>query len=89
MHHLSNMVSDTIVLGLQKDYSSAAIEWLLAHPAQTDNLRKAAHGNYGIILSLLGCLENGLAVKRLVDKVIDSCPCFPLYLSNYIQFGFR
>ncbi|KIJ51469.1 hypothetical protein M422DRAFT_157971 [Sphaerobolus stellatus SS14] len=58
---------------LQKDYTSSAIEWLLAHPTHTDNLRKASHGNYGIILSLLGCLDNGLSVKRLVDKVIDSC----------------
>lgn len=38
-----------------------------------DSLRKAHAGNYGIILSLLGCVENGLMVKRLVDKVIDSC----------------
>lgn len=39
-------------------------------------------GNYGIILSLLGCLERGLQAKRLVDRVIDAslltiCPRFP------------
>jgi hypothetical protein len=30
-------------------------------------------GSYGIILSLLGLLDNGLKTKKLVDKVIDSC----------------
>lgn len=30
-------------------------------------------GNYGIILSLLGCLDHGLKSKKLVDRVIDSC----------------
>lgn len=45
----------------------------MLHPSTTDNLRKAAIGSYGIILSLLGCLDNGLAIKRLVDKIIDSC----------------
>jgi hypothetical protein len=30
-------------------------------------------GNYGVILSLLGCLEQGLQAKRLVDRIIDSC----------------
>jgi hypothetical protein len=59
--------------GVQGTDSSLAIELLLSHPSLMDNLRKASHGNYGIILSLLGCLDNGLAVKRLVDKVIDSC----------------
>jgi hypothetical protein len=53
-----------------------AIELLLSHPSLMDNLRKASHGNYGIILSLLGCLDNGLIVKRLVDRVIDSCVTF-------------
>lgn len=36
-------------------------------------------GNYGIILSLLGCLDDGLKAKRLVDKVIDSCTCRALH----------
>ena len=30
-------------------------------------------GNYGVVLSLLGCLENGLKAKKLVDTVIDDC----------------
>lgn len=38
-----------------------------------DSLRKAHMGNYGLILSLLGCLEGGLHVKKLADRVIDSC----------------
>ncbi|KAF8577784.1 hypothetical protein K439DRAFT_1417887 [Ramaria rubella] len=58
---------------LHGTHSNSAIEMLLSHPSLMDNLRKASHGNYGIILSLLGCLDNGLSAKRLVDKVIDSC----------------
>lgn len=38
-----------------------------------DNLRKAHRGNYGVILSLLGCLDHGVSTKQLVDKIIDSC----------------
>lgn len=32
-------------------------------------------GNYGIILSLLGCIDHGLRSKKLVDRVVDSCKC--------------
>lgn len=53
--------------------SQSAIELLLAQPSLMDNLRKAHMGNYGLILSLLGCLEDGLHVKKLADRVIDSC----------------
>lgn len=38
-----------------------------------DNLRKAHMGNYSLMLSLLGFLEGGLHVKKLADRVIDSC----------------
>ncbi|KZT41862.1 hypothetical protein SISSUDRAFT_1069720 [Sistotremastrum suecicum HHB10207 ss-3] len=62
---------------LQKSLSGAAsqsvTEILLQNPVLLDNLRKAHQGSYGIVLSLLGCLDNGLAVKQLVDRVIDSC----------------
>ncbi|ELU40403.1 hypothetical protein AG1IA_05558 [Rhizoctonia solani AG-1 IA] len=51
----------------------SAIELLLAQPTLMDNLRKAHMGNYGLVLSLLGCLEDGLHVKKLADRVIDSC----------------
>lgn len=50
-----------------------AVELLLSHPALVENLRKAHTGNYSVILSLLGCLDHGAAVKKLVDRVIDSC----------------
>ena len=33
-------------------------------------------GNYGIIMSLLGTLEQGLKAKKLVDRVIDSCKLY-------------
>ncbi|KAH9998939.1 inositol hexakisphosphate-domain-containing protein [Russula vinacea] len=53
--------------------SHHVIDLLLTHSVLLDDLRKAHMGNYGIILSLLGCLDDGLKAKRLVDKVIDSC----------------
>ncbi|KAG9102429.1 hypothetical protein FS749_000019 [Ceratobasidium sp. UAMH 11750] len=53
--------------------AQSAIELLLAQPSLMDSLRKAHMGNYGLILSLLGCLEGGLHVKKLADRVIDSC----------------
>lgn len=46
---------------------------LLTQPSLLENLRKGYLGNYGVILSLLGCLDNGLEAKSLVDKIIDSC----------------
>ncbi|TFK90507.1 hypothetical protein K466DRAFT_660775 [Polyporus arcularius HHB13444] len=51
----------------------SAIELLLTQPSLLDALRKAHMGNYGVILSLLGCLEHGVKSKKLVDKVIDVC----------------
>ncbi|KAJ7767113.1 inositol hexakisphosphate-domain-containing protein [Mycena metata] len=59
-------------IGLQNRNSQSAIELLMTHPALLDNLRKAHMGNYGVILSLLGCLDHGLRAKRLVDRVIDA-----------------
>ncbi|KAJ7707320.1 inositol hexakisphosphate-domain-containing protein [Mycena rosella] len=57
---------------LQNRNSQSAIELLMAQPALLDNLRKAHMGSYGVILSLLGCLDHGLRAKRLVDRVIDA-----------------
>ncbi|KIP04476.1 hypothetical protein PHLGIDRAFT_75887 [Phlebiopsis gigantea 11061_1 CR5-6] len=58
---------------LPNSSSQSPIELLLTKPDLLNNLRKAHMGNYGIILSLLGCLEQGLMAKKLVDRVIDSC----------------
>ncbi|TFY82418.1 hypothetical protein EWM64_g1600 [Hericium alpestre] len=58
---------------LPKSSSKNVIELLLNQPALLDNLRKAHMGNYGIILSLLGCLDHGLKAKKLVDSIIDAC----------------
>ncbi|CDO71831.1 hypothetical protein BN946_scf184939.g55 [Trametes cinnabarina] len=58
---------------LDKKNSQSAIELLLTRPSLLESLRKAHMGNYGIILSLLGCLEHGIKAKKLVDKVIDAC----------------
>ncbi|RDB25649.1 Paladin [Hypsizygus marmoreus] len=52
--------------------SQSAIELLMSQPALLENLRKAHMGNYGIILSLLGCLDHGLRTKKLVDRIIDA-----------------
>ncbi|KAK7031228.1 hypothetical protein VNI00_013644 [Paramarasmius palmivorus] len=57
---------------LQEPASHSAIELLMTNPTLLENLRKAFMGNYGIILSLLGCLDHGVQAKKLVDKVIDS-----------------
>jgi hypothetical protein len=53
--------------------SHYVIDLLLTKSALLEDLRKAHMGQYGIILSLLGCLDDGLKAKKLVDKVIDSC----------------
>ncbi|KAI0783947.1 inositol hexakisphosphate-domain-containing protein [Irpex lacteus] len=58
---------------LQNHGSQSAIELLLTQPDLLTSLRKAHMGNYGIILSLLGCIDQGLKSKKLVDRVIDSC----------------
>ena len=50
----------------------------MSQPVLLENLRKAHQGNYGIILSLLGCLDHGLQAKRLVDRVIDTCTLIDL-----------
>jgi hypothetical protein len=67
--------------GLRTKNPKSAIEMLMAHPALLDDLRKAHTGNYGVILSLLGCLDNGLQTKKLVDRVIDDCGTAPLIIS--------
>ncbi|KAG2117755.1 inositol hexakisphosphate-domain-containing protein [Suillus clintonianus] len=54
-------------------HSQSVIALLMAQPTLLENLRKAHQGNYGVILSLLGCLDHGLRAKRLVDRVIDAC----------------
>ncbi|KAK2460946.1 hypothetical protein APHAL10511_007416 [Amanita phalloides] len=57
---------------LQSKNTQSAIELLMSHPVLLENLRKAHLGNYGVILSLLGCLDRGLQAKRLADRVIDT-----------------
>jgi hypothetical protein len=52
----------------------------MAQPTLLESLRKAHQGNYGVILSLLGCLDHGLQAKKLVDRVIDACRCPLSYL---------
>jgi len=64
--------SNPISIGLKDTNSQSAIELLMSQPTLLENLRKAHQGNYGIILSLLGCLDHGLRAKKLVDKVIDT-----------------
>ena len=44
-------------LGLQTHGSQSAVELLLTQPELLNSLRKAHMGNYGIILSLLGCID--------------------------------
>jgi len=49
----------------------------MTQPTLLENMRKAHLGNYGVILSLLGCLDHGLQAKRLVDRVIDASAYIP------------
>ena len=58
--------------GLEDKNSQSAIQLLMTQPALLENLRKAHIGNYGVILSLLGCLDRGLQAKKLVDRAIDA-----------------
>lgn len=46
---------------------------LLSHPEILENLRKAASGDYDIILALLSCLEDGKQSKALADAAINRC----------------
>ena len=69
----SAAATDGRYLELDTKGSQSAIELLLTQPSLLEALRKAHMGNYGIILSLLGCLEHGVKAKKLVDKVIDVC----------------
>lgn len=57
-------------------HSQSAIALLMSQPVLLENLRKAHQGNYGVILSLLGCLDHGFQAKKLVDRVIDTCTFF-------------
>ena len=57
----------------------------MSHTVLLENLRKAHQGNYGIILSLLGCLDHGLQAKRLVDRVIDTCMFFGFVFLPSVQ----
>ena len=61
------------VPGLSNQTSASGIELLVSQPTLQHNLVKALNGNYQIILSLLGCIDNGLSVKKLVDRVINTC----------------
>ena len=61
------------VPGLSNQNSASAIELLVSQPTLQHNLVKALSGNYQIVLSLLGCIDNGFRVKQLVDKVINAC----------------
>lgn len=62
-------------------HSESAIALLMSQPVLLENLRKAHQGNYGVILSLLGCLDHGLQAKKLVDRVIDTCMFF-----DFVEF---
>jgi len=44
----------------------------MSQPTLQSNLQNALRGNYSVILSLLGIIDNGYSVKRLVDRIIDS-----------------
>ncbi|KNE61257.1 hypothetical protein AMAG_18757 [Allomyces macrogynus ATCC 38327] len=49
------------------------VEWALARGSLIDHLISAALGNYQVMLDLARVLDDGLAMKRLVDDLIDRC----------------
>lgn len=55
-----------------KSSSASAIEILVSHPSLQTNLQNALRGNYSIILSLLGIIDHGPFIKKVVDRIIDS-----------------
>ncbi|KAG8824150.1 hypothetical protein FRC17_009172 [Serendipita sp. 399] len=52
--------------------STSGIQLLVSQPSLQASLQNALRGNYSIILSLLGIIDNGPNVKRLVDRIINS-----------------
>jgi hypothetical protein len=74
---------------LHSGASQSVIDLLLTDSALLEDLRKAHMGHYGIILSLLGCLDDGLKAKKLVDKVIDSCTCRAMHFSVWTNYQGR
>ena len=66
---------------MQNSNTQSAIELLMTQPTLLENLRKAYMGNYGVILSLLVCLDQGLHAKKLVDRVIDASMLFSLFFA--------
>jgi len=69
-------------------HSQSVIALLMAQPTLLESLRKAHQGNYGVILSLLGCLDHGLLAKKLVDRVIDACRCPIIHHSSALYLTF-
>jgi hypothetical protein len=53
----------------------------MTQPTLLESLRKAYIGNYGVIQSLLGCLDQGLYAKRLADRMIDASELYFLLLA--------
>ena len=72
--------------GLQDKNTQSAIELLMLQPSILENLRKAYMGNYGVILSLLGCLDHGPHAKRLADRVIDASGFLLHYILHLFYF---
>ncbi|GAA6022381.1 hypothetical protein JCM10207_004746 [Rhodosporidiobolus poonsookiae] len=54
-----------------------------------ENLRSALLGNFDIILSLLSCLDDGQAVKKVVDAVADHCDAMVNIRESILQSRVR
>lgn len=88
---LPSFITHEIDLQTGAQASHSAIELLLMQPSLLDDLSRAVRGNYGIILSLLGCLDDGSFVKKLVDAVVDSCEhlimCTSVGITDHVLMG--
>ncbi|GAA6033114.1 hypothetical protein JCM8097_002951 [Rhodosporidiobolus ruineniae] len=58
---------------LPSRHQATILGLLSSQSSLLENLRSALLGNFDIILSLLSCLDDGSAVKRVVDAVVDRC----------------
>lgn len=85
LHRISTILLKFCYSALQDGNTHSAIELLMNHPSLLENLRKAHMGNYGIILSLLGCLDDGQQAKKLVDRVIDDGETNRMFISCFLN----
>ncbi|GAA5966606.1 hypothetical protein JCM21900_001467 [Sporobolomyces salmonicolor] len=67
----------------------AILSVLSSQSSLLENLRAALLGNYDIILSLLSCLDDASATKKVVDAIIDHCDTLVNLRESVLQHRVR